>query len=193
MHTLISRQLCCTATQLSQSACASRQADVSAYKMRTKICCSNGICPSSCPPTFPLLYPARIKPLSLFMMYRFTTLLIVLSALLLSTFAAPLAVDASVLAKRTHVGRGTWYHPGYGACGQTNGDNDAVAAMSVQSFSTSNCGQWVYITNTANGQSTSAQIVDSCESCDTNSLDMSPGVFGKLADLSVGVIQIQWG
>ncbi|KIM66800.1 hypothetical protein SCLCIDRAFT_255180 [Scleroderma citrinum Foug A] len=127
-------------------------------------------------------------------MYQFTTVLIALCALFLSAVAAPLPADASVPQKRwNHTsGRGTWYHPGYGACGYQNGDNDAVVAMSIQSFNTAMCGQWVYIVDSATGQGVSAEIVDACESCDTNSLDMSPEVFQQLAPLSVGVIQIDW-
>lgn len=147
-------------------------------------------CPHPVPPTpIPCTCPT---PVSL-TMYQFTTILTTLCALFLSTLAAPLPADASVPHKRwNHTGRGTYYYPGYGACGYTNGNNDPVVAMSVQSFNTGWCGQWVYIYNPANGKGASAQIVDACESCDTNSLDMSPGIFQQLAPLSEGVIQIEW-
>ncbi|KAL4066219.1 RlpA-like double-psi beta-barrel-protein domain-containing protein-containing protein [Scleroderma yunnanense] len=125
-------------------------------------------------------------------MYRFTTP-IVLCALFVSSFATPLEMDASVPEKRaTHTGQGTYYHPGLGACGYTNTDSDLVVAMSVQSFSKSNCGQVVTITDTTNQKTAQGTVVDSCQACAANDLDMSPTLFQKFADLSVGRIPIQW-
>ncbi|KIJ17906.1 hypothetical protein PAXINDRAFT_130423 [Paxillus involutus ATCC 200175] len=82
-------------------------------------------------------------------MYQLTTLLIMLSANFLMALAAPLP-DAQSLDKRiTHVGIGTWFNVGEGACGDWNVNTDPIVAISAQIYgSGGNCGQWVQVTNT---------------------------------------------
>ncbi|KAF9236492.1 RlpA-like double-psi beta-barrel-protein domain-containing protein-containing protein [Melanogaster broomeanus] len=126
-------------------------------------------------------------------MYQLTTLLIVLSAFFLSVLAAPLP-DAKSLDKRTtHYGRGTWFNVGEGACGDWNVNSDSIVAISAQIYgSGGNCGQWVHVTNTANGKSAYGLTRDECESCGAGDLDMSPGLFEQIGDLSTGVLSISW-
>jgi expansin (peptidoglycan-binding protein) len=100
-----------------------------------------------------------------------------------------------MMAEITHVGKGTWFQPGLGACGQTYTANDTIVAQAASFYDQNdggNCGQWLQIVNTANGKSVSAFVGDKCPGCSYNDLDMSPCVFSQLADLSVGAIQISW-
>ncbi|KAJ7442610.1 RlpA-like double-psi beta-barrel-protein domain-containing protein-containing protein [Mycena latifolia] len=116
-------------------------------------------------------------------------------------FAAPLQEGNATLSdldKRiTHVGRGTWYYPsaGEGNCGYWDSDSSPVVAISKARYDANggaNCNQWIAITNTANGKFAYGKTRDSCESCDTSSLDMSPSLFQKLASLNTGEITISW-
>jgi hypothetical protein len=69
--------------------------------------------------------------------------------------------------------KGTWYQTGLGNCGWTNNDNEMVLAIAIDRYDDangSNCGQYVRITNTANGKSAWGKTVDSCESCGYNDL-----------------------
>ncbi|KAJ7677466.1 hypothetical protein B0H17DRAFT_1207021 [Mycena rosella] len=115
-------------------------------------------------------------------MSRATVLFTVLFCAMLA-FAAPLQqgnATLSELDKRiTHVGRGTWYHPsdGEGNCGYWDSDSALV---------------WIAITNTANGKLAYGKTRDSCVSCDTSSLDMSPALFQKISTLATGEITISW-
>ncbi|KLO11493.1 Non-catalytic module family EXPN protein [Schizopora paradoxa] len=118
-----------------------------------------------------------------------------IAAFAIPAMASP--VENATLAVRaddvTHTGRGTWFHPGLGACGQTNNDNDPVVAIGIGRFgSGGNCNQWMKITNTATGATAFGQTLDACESCGDSDIDMSPSLFQKLAPLSQGVITVSW-
>ncbi|KAH9979993.1 riboflavin aldehyde-forming enzyme [Lactifluus volemus] len=131
-------------------------------------------------------------------MYKLTWILFAFFSLVLPVLSAPTPVPAPEelheLEKRvTHTGRGTWYYPGLGNCGGTNGSNDLVVAMAKTFYDQNNgknCGQQVQITS--NGKTVEATMVDSCPGCGSNDLDMSPAVFKELAPLSLGVIDITW-
>ncbi|KIJ62733.1 hypothetical protein HYDPIDRAFT_30322 [Hydnomerulius pinastri MD-312] len=127
-------------------------------------------------------------------MYQITSFLITLCALFLLVLAAPLPSDVASLNKRvTHYGRGTWFNVGEGACGDWNVNSDSIVAISAQIYgSGGNCGQWVRVTNTANGQEAYGMTRDECESCGSGDLDMSPGLFEQLGNLDTGVLQISW-
>ncbi|GLB45479.1 hypothetical protein LshimejAT787_2300390 [Lyophyllum shimeji] len=152
----------------------------------------------------PLHYPPpaydRVFP-TYDIMYRVALLALMLFASFFITIASPLPsrdTDATVvdLEKRvTHVGRGTWFHVGQGNCGQWNKDSDAIVAISKKRYDASggaNCDQWVEIVNTKNGKKAYGKTRDSCESCGTEDLDMSPSLFQKLDSLSTGQIKISW-
>ncbi|KAH7884957.1 RlpA-like double-psi beta-barrel-protein domain-containing protein-containing protein [Phlebopus sp. FC_14] len=123
-------------------------------------------------------------------MYQLTTTFVTLFTLCLSVLAAPLpSLDKRI----THNGRGTWFFDGLGACGWESLNSDFIVAISAQIYgSGGNCGQWVHVTNTANNRSAYGLTVDECESCGADDLDMSPALFGKIGDLSTGVLSISW-
>jgi len=128
-------------------------------------------------------------------MQSITLLLCALFAFTLSALASPLPESAMLEKRVTHVGRGTWFDVGLGNCGDWNVNSDPIVAIGINRYQESNggnCNQWVHITNTANGKTTYAKTRDSCQSCDDNSLDMSPHTFEQLASLDVGVLKISW-
>ncbi|KAJ6621843.1 RlpA-like double-psi beta-barrel-protein domain-containing protein-containing protein [Mycena sp. CBHHK59/15] len=95
----------------------------------------------------------------------------------------------------THVGRGTWFEVGWGNCGYHDVNSSPIVAISKARYDANggaNCNQWIQITNTANGKVAYGKTRDSCESCDTSSLDMSPSLFQKLSTLNTGEIKISW-
>ncbi|EIW81336.1 barwin-like endoglucanase [Coniophora puteana RWD-64-598 SS2] len=115
-----------------------------------------------------------------------------LLASLLLVLAVPLPNNVE-LNKRDYWGQGTWFNVGEGACGDWNQNSDSIVAISSDIYGDGgSCNQWVEVTNTQTGASAWGQIRDECPSCDSGSLDMSPGLFQKLGDLSTGVLQIQW-
>jgi len=106
-------------------------------------------------------------------------------------------------AGRTYTGDATFYSPGLGACGQTNGPNDFIAAASYKLFdsfpgATANpnnnpiCGK--SLTAKVNGKSVTVRITDRCAGCQgEGDLDFTPAAFQKLAPLSVGRIHgMKW-
>lgn len=98
------------------------------------------------------------------------------------------ATDASAA---SYSGDMTYYNPGLGACGETNTDSDAVAAVSSAVYNSgSGCNKVATIHY--NGKSTTARVVDLCPSCATGSIDVSPTVFQALSPLSAGRIQVTW-
>ncbi|KAF7314470.1 hypothetical protein MKEN_00920000 [Mycena kentingensis (nom. inval.)] len=136
-------------------------------------------------------------------MSRIALSLLVLFLCLVQLIAAA-PVDANVtsvvedLEKRvTHTGRGTWYYvdQNRGNCGYMDVNSSPVVAISKKRYDANNgdnCNQWVQITNLANGKVAYGKTRDSCESCNTESIDMSPSLFSKIAKQSTGQIQVSW-
>lgn len=117
------------------------------------------------------------------------------AALMAATLGAAAAIDnrspAADTALANYSGDMTWFNPGLGACGQNNGDNDAVAAVSPAVYASGGaCGKTATIHY--NGKSTTVKVVDLCPSCATGSIDVSPSSFQKLAPLSAGRVQVTW-
>jgi rare lipoprotein A (peptidoglycan hydrolase) len=55
------------------------------------------------------------------------------------------------------------------------------------------CGQQLQVTNTATGASVVVIVADECPTCNNaQSLDLSKAAFEALADLSVGMINIEY-
>ncbi|KAF8951491.1 hypothetical protein BGZ46_003949 [Entomortierella lignicola] len=56
------------------------------------------------------------------------------------------------------------------------------------------CNKRVQITNTSNGKTVNARVVDKCpgDECAWGSLDLSPAAFRQLGDLATGVLSIKW-
>jgi expansin (peptidoglycan-binding protein) len=102
--------------------------------------------------------------------------------------------DSSVV----HNGVATFYSVSADNCGTSSTDNDFVCAISQQMYNTvansqsisEYCGHMINITY--NGKTIQVKVVDSCESCDSEHLDLSPAAFNSLADSNLGVINIQW-
>ncbi|KLO11970.1 barwin-like endoglucanase [Schizopora paradoxa] len=128
-------------------------------------------------------------------------------ALAASALASPIEnVNGTALEARagtTYTGDATFYSPGLGACGITNGPNDFIAAASYKLFDTfpghtanpnNNpiCGK--SLTAKVNGKSVTVKITDRCAGCQgMGDLDFTPAAFQKLAPLSVGRIHnMKW-
>ena len=91
-----------------------------------------------------------------------------------------------------HRGSVTWYDPGLGACGQTHGDGDMIAAVSHLRFDVSRpCGKRARVRGPA-GEAT-VTIVDRCQACAHDDLDLSPAAFRQaIGDLGIGETQAEW-
>ncbi|KAI0597423.1 riboflavine-aldehyde-forming enzyme [Biscogniauxia sp. FL1348] len=83
----------------------------------------------------------------------------------------------------------TYYYPGLGSCGSTNGNGDPVVALSPIEHA-GNCGRSINIHYA--GHTTSAVVVDTCPGCAPGSIDVSPVVFSQLSDPSAGRVQVTW-
>ncbi|KAG7088276.1 hypothetical protein E1B28_012289 [Marasmius oreades] len=123
-----------------------------------------------------------------------TLVFIAFSSLMLIS-ATPIPTYDAVLEKKaaTHHGKGTWFHPGMGNCGNYNTDNDPIVAIGLDLYKQNggnNCGQWVSITS--NDKHAYGIIWDSCPGCNNNDLDMSPTLFQKFGPLDKGVLDIKW-
>ncbi|RYC64836.1 hypothetical protein CHU98_g1341 [Xylaria longipes] len=82
----------------------------------------------------------------------------------------------------------TYYYPGLGSCGWTNGNNDAVVALSPSK--SGNCGKSIRIHY--QDKSTTAKVVDKCPGCAAEAIDVSPSVFSKLANQDQGRVKVTW-
>ncbi|PPQ86326.1 hypothetical protein CVT25_005627 [Psilocybe cyanescens] len=132
-------------------------------------------------------------------MSRIALLFFALFASIMMTFAVPVPVAngelVNVERRITHVGRGTWFYPGLGNCGNVNTSNDLILAIGKGLYDRNgggNCGQYVEIVNVANGKTAYGLTEDSCQSCGDNDIDMSPALFQKLSTLGTGQIQVSW-
>ncbi|KAJ8659124.1 hypothetical protein O0I10_005163 [Lichtheimia ornata] len=82
----------------------------------------------------------------------------------------------------------TFYTPGLGSCGKTSSESDMVAAMSSSVMSSGDkCGKKVSITY--KGKDVTVTALDTCPSCGSGDIDLSPSAFSKLADLDQGRLQ----
>lgn len=118
-----------------------------------------------------------------------------LAALMAATLGAAAVIDtrspAADASAASYSGDMTYYYPGLGACGETNTNTDAVAAVSPAVYN-NGAGCNKVVTIHYNGKSTTARVVDLCPSCATGSIDVSPTVFQTLSDLSAGRVQVTW-
>ncbi|KAK0625461.1 RlpA-like double-psi beta-barrel-protein domain-containing protein-containing protein [Bombardia bombarda] len=95
----------------------------------------------------------------------------------------------------------THYDVGLGACGWTNSDSELVVALGAPRFDpqTPNgnpnnnplCGRMIKVNY--GGKSVTAKVVDRCQACLFDDLDLSPAAFQALADLGLGRISGTWG
>ncbi len=103
-----------------------------------------------------------------------------------------------------HVGQGTFFNPGLGACGHTDNDSSLIVALAASDFdeATPNgspnrnpvCGKKIKITrgDRAATSTVIATVDDRCQSCQTGDVDMSISVFDQIADPSEGRVPVQW-
>lgn len=99
------------------------------------------------------------------------------------------------LTATTYSGQATFfYQEGQpGSCGTVHADSAVIVAMNVdQAGNNAHCGQYVHITNTANGKSITALVADECPGCGWGSLDLSTGAFTQLGSEDTGVLPITW-
>ncbi|KAJ9479471.1 Dihydroxy-acid dehydratase [Pseudozyma hubeiensis] len=91
----------------------------------------------------------------------------------------------------TYEGKGTFFSPNQGACGKWNKPSDKIVALSKDIYDDgSHCFDTVRICH--KGKCADASVADLCPGCEHTSLDMTTSLFKELADLEVGVIDIQW-
>ncbi|KAF9265869.1 hypothetical protein L218DRAFT_997246 [Marasmius fiardii PR-910] len=128
-------------------------------------------------------------------MFRFAALFL-LAAFFCTVLAAPAPANAttddSPVERSQFWGRGTWFYVGLGNCGWNSVDTDWVVALATYSTydGGSHCGRNVRVT--ANGVTREGTVVDSCPSCGSGDLDMSPSFFQQFAGLDVGVLAVSW-
>lgn len=122
-------------------------------------------------------------------MYTSTLVASLVFALALVSQAKPIA---HLEARKSMSGDATYYDVGLGSCGESNSNNDMVAALSKDLMGGDNsyCGQKISIKGDSG--SVSVKVVDTCPSCDKGSIDLSPAAFKKLGDLGEGRIPITW-
>ncbi|KAF2461521.1 RlpA-like double-psi beta-barrel-protein domain-containing protein-containing protein [Lineolata rhizophorae] len=100
----------------------------------------------------------------------------------------------------TFTGDITYYTPGLGSCGFTNSEGDdivALAAGMMTSVSTGNSNNNPYcgkkITIEYEGNTHTAEIVDTCPGCDGASLDLTQSLFEKVAPNGDGRVHgVNW-
>ncbi|TGJ78492.1 hypothetical protein E0Z10_g10273 [Xylaria hypoxylon] len=100
-----------------------------------------------------------------------------------------IALGLAVGPALSYSGDMTYYYPGLGYCGQTNGDNDEVVALSPGDVS-GKCGKMIRITH--DGKTATAKVVDKCAGCAAGAIDVSPVVFDKLANRDQGRVKVTW-
>ncbi|KAF7340511.1 Riboflavin-aldehyde forming enzyme [Mycena sanguinolenta] len=125
-----------------------------------------------------------------------TSFLSVVAALLVvGANANPVASPEADLNARTTIfsGDATWYTPdgNVGACGAPMQNSDFIVALSSAHYHDgAHC--WQHLNVEYNGKNIDVTIGDLCPGCSTDGIDLSEGAFAALADLSVGVIPVQW-
>ncbi|EME44177.1 expansin-related protein [Dothistroma septosporum NZE10] len=110
----------------------------------------------------------------------------------------------------TFTGELTYYAPGLGACGITSSESDKIVAVSHLLFdaagstssnggnSNSNplCGKMIraqrYDEQAGGMRSVDLKVVDRCTGCAANDLDVTEDVFGKLASVDQGRVDVKW-
>ena len=101
---------------------------------------------------------------------------------------------------KTFTGDLTYYTPGLGACGVTSTSSSNIVSISHILFdsqsSSSNpndnplCGRKIRARR--DGKSVDLTVVDRCTGCAVRDLDVSPGVFKKLASIDEGRVSVEW-
>ncbi|KAI8880168.1 hypothetical protein K501DRAFT_255467 [Backusella circina FSU 941] len=129
-------------------------------------------------------------------MYSLRIILVALVASLYLVSASPVHRQL-VKRGKTYKGEGTYYEPGLGSCGKENSSKDMIAAVNYKQMDNGgnpnkngNCGKHIKVKGPSG--SVTVKVVDTCPSCDTGDLDLSPAAFEKIADLDDGRVPISW-
>lgn len=122
-------------------------------------------------------------------MYTSAILSVIVSAIAVVSQAKPIQLEA----RKSMSGDATYYDVGLGSCGESNSNEEMVAALSKDLMNGPNspyCGQTVHIKGGSG--SVSVKVVDTCPGCEKGSIDLSPAAFKKLGELGQGRIPITW-
>ncbi|KAF2673877.1 hypothetical protein BT63DRAFT_451932 [Microthyrium microscopicum] len=126
----------------------------------------------------------------------------ILCALAGLVIAAPQPTTTNT-ARDAQNGQLTYFATGLGACGVTNQETDSIVAIDHQTFDSGNvdgnpnhnrnCGRVIRITQ-ANYKTVSKDVtvVDRCEACQPGDLDVTRTIFGGLAPVESGRVQLSW-
>ncbi|KZT23541.1 hypothetical protein NEOLEDRAFT_1179989 [Neolentinus lepideus HHB14362 ss-1] len=126
-------------------------------------------------------------------LFFFVATLFALASLLSMVAAAPVEAQHLEARSKTYHGQGTWFNVGLGNCGEYNQDSDLIVALDTATYNSgSHCNKHITIVNTSNGKKAKAMVRDSCPSCGTGSIDMSPSLFEHFDSLDTGVISVEW-
>ncbi|SFR28219.1 Rare lipoprotein A (RlpA)-like double-psi beta-barrel [Lentzea waywayandensis] len=95
-------------------------------------------------------------------------------------------------------GTASYYNDaGYGACGtKINAATELLVAAPAALWTTPNpnndplCRKSIRVTH--NGKTITVRIKDKCPSCASNKIDLSQPAFSRLANTSVGIINVTW-
>ncbi|KAK2615496.1 hypothetical protein N8I77_002246 [Diaporthe amygdali] len=124
-----------------------------------------------------------------------TKMISILTILMATTLGAAAAAEASTSVDTAlapaHVGDMTYYDPSQSgnevACGGKYGPNDRIAAVGAGVFDhRAVCGKTTTVSY--NGKSVTATIVDLCDGCKNDDIDVTPVVLEELAPTPSGRI-----
>ncbi|KAF9977419.1 hypothetical protein BGZ73_006046 [Actinomortierella ambigua] len=97
---------------------------------------------------------------------------------------------------KTYTGRGTWFSDTSGQCEHSFSQSDMIVAVNEDQMGNGKemCGRKIAIKRKGGSETVIVKVVDMCPSkyCNHGDLDISQGAFKKLADLKVGVLQLEW-
>lgn len=99
-----------------------------------------------------------------------------------------------------YTGDMTYYDPGPGSCGAYSSPNDDVVALSravmangANPNANPKCFRHIAIRNPGTGMVHDATVVDTCWLCKEGDIDVSPGLFPKVAPAGDGTVGgIEW-
>lgn len=95
-------------------------------------------------------------------------------------------------------GQGTFYdlETRIGSCGKQNKNSEFVAALNTEQMgedgrNNPNCGKDIEVVGPS-GKSVQVTVVDSCRTCKSGGLDLSPAAYEEIGDFSHGSVPIKW-
>ncbi|KAF9443279.1 hypothetical protein P691DRAFT_764431 [Macrolepiota fuliginosa MF-IS2] len=101
-----------------------------------------------------------------------------------------LSAAIALVNAQTFTGQATWYFPGLGSCGLTNGNNDLIMALNAPQYNPSVCGRRARIFY--QGKSVDVTVVDRCADCPFGNVDLSPAAFNQISNQDAGRIPVTW-